>query len=185
MGRRYAREWLTKQELTKLLSVPDITLEQEALILVMYGMALRVSEALRLRVSDFDFERRAVRIGIGKGGRRDVVLPVPNVVRKKVRQLIEVKNLGPRDRLFNYTRQGVYKLLNSLARKAGISKRLGTHSLRRSRAMHLLDDGVDLAVVSRFLRHRDVRTTMRYLDLSPEFIRRELERFDAFERVIL
>lgn len=75
-------------------------------------------------------------------------------------------------------RTNVYLQVQRLGKLAGIDKKIGTHTFRRSRAEHLLDRGLALTFVSRYLRHRDISTTMHYLDISIADIQRELENID-------
>lgn len=70
---------------------------------------------------------------------------------------------------------GDKRKLNNLCDEAGIDKKIGTHTLRRSRATHLLNKGLSLPKVSKYLRHKNLSTTMIYLKISTADIQREIE----------
>lgn len=105
-------------------------------------------------------------------------------VLNRIKRYCEYSNLRPNDYIMyskkspQTSRTNVYLQVNRLCRMAGIDKKIGTHTLRRSRAEHLLDRGLAITFVSRYLRHRDISTTMHYLDISISDIQRELENID-------
>jgi len=74
-------------------------------------------------------------------------------------------------------RSWVYRKLNELCKQAGIDKKIGTqtHILRRSRATHLLNKGITLEQVSKWLRHKNYATTSVYLKISTADLQRRLE----------
>jgi integrase/recombinase XerD len=75
-------------------------------------------------------------------------------------------------------RSQVYRVVNQLCERAGIDKTIGTHTFRRSRAEHLLDNGLPLTFVSKYLRHKNLSTTMAYLDVTVADIQRELGKIE-------
>jgi integrase/recombinase XerD len=75
-------------------------------------------------------------------------------------------------------RSQVYRVVNQLAKEAKIDKTIGTHSFRRSRAQHLLESDYPLLSVSKYLRHKRIETTLKYLRLSINDLLRDLERID-------
>ena len=72
-------------------------------------------------------------------------------------------------------RSWVYKKLNDLCQKAGIDKKIGTHTMRRSRATHLFNKGITISKVSKYLRHKNLATTMAYLKITTTDIQKELD----------
>ena len=82
-------------------------------------------------------------------------------------------------------RSWVYEKLNELCRDAGINKKIGTHTMRRSRATHLLNKGIRLEKVSKYLRHQNLSTTMAYLRITTVDIQREIELMgDPIDEII-
>ena len=152
----------------------------------MYTPALRVSEAIHVRVRDLNFDELCVDVWGGKG--RDITqlqrAPCDVGVLNKVKRYCEHQNLRPNDYIMfsqktpQTCRSNVYIQVNRICKLAGIDKKIGTHTFRRSRAEHLLDRGLALTFVSRYLRHRDISTTMHYLDISISDIQRELEKIN-------
>ena len=81
-------------------------------------------------------------------------------------------------RLSKYNIRTIEKIVQNSSKKAKINKKITTHSFRRSRASHMLDDGMDLYKVSQFLRHRKIETTMNYLKLSKKALYNDMNRID-------
>lgn len=183
---KYSKNWLSPDEIKQLLNLPDLPEKYEIWILLLYVPALRVTEAINVRVKDLNFSGACVDVWGGKG--RDSThmqkAPCDIGVLNRIRRFCEHSNLRPDDYVMYSTRApqtsrtNVYLRVNKLCRLAGIDKKIGTHTFRRSRAEHLLDRGLAITFVSRYLRHRDISTTMHYLDVSIADIQRELEKIE-------
>jgi integrase/recombinase XerD len=157
-----------------------IALRDRAMLEVMYGCGLRVSEAVGLDVNDVDLRRGFVRPH-GKGNKERVV-PLGREAAAAVKRYLRAGRpelIGSRSesRLFvNFrggmlTRQGLYKIIQRHAKEAGLEGRMSPHTLRHSFATHLLSGGCDLRSVQEMLGHADVATTQMYTHLSGERIR--------------
>ena len=180
----YNKEWLTPDEIETMLNKPDIKERHEMWIRLLYVPALRVSEAIGIRYRDLNFDSTCVDIWGGKGrapnDRNKAPCNISTLTRLK--RFCEHSNLRPNDYIMysqykpQVTRQGVWLAMRDVCRSAGIDKIIGTHTFRRSRAEHLLDAGLPITYVSKYLRHRDLSTTMKYLDISITDIQRELEK---------
>lgn len=183
---KYAKEFLTFEEIQQMLSVPDLSERDEIIILLLYAPALRVSEMLNLRVADLDIKNETITIRGGKGW--DVtdldVVPCDVKILRKVLRYCEHEKLKPKDFVVQSNmdkkmhRAQVYRIVNRIAEKAGINKIIGTHTFRRSRATNLLNAGIDVADVSRLLRHQNLSTTMNYLRLSVGDLQRKLKNIN-------
>ncbi|WP_094226488.1 tyrosine-type recombinase/integrase [Methanolobus psychrotolerans] len=182
----YSKEWLKVSELNQILSMPDIDEKHEIWMLMMYIPALRVSEAINVRVRDIDIHGKCIEIWNAKGvDNKDLrKAPVTSDFLKRVNRYIQHNKLKDGDFIMfsnkskQVNRSHVYVIVNELCKKAGINKKIGTHTFRRSRAQHLLDSGVPLISVSRYLRHKNIETTMHYLHYSIEDLQRELLKYD-------
>jgi integrase/recombinase XerD len=158
------------------------TLRDRALVELMYGAGLRVSEAVGLDRSAVDLEGRLVRC-LGKGSKERVV-PIgreavdalrrylargrPYLDRRHRPELFLNAQGGP------LTRAGAFLILRKLAATAGLEPdRVHPHLLRHSFATHLLEGGADLRSVQEMLGHADLSTTERYTHVSDRR-RREL-----------
>ncbi len=183
---KYAKEFLTFEEIQAMLSVPDLSERDEIIILLLYAPALRVSEMLNLRVADLDIKNETITIRGGKGW--DVtdldVVPCDTKILRKVLRYSEHEKLKPKDFVVQSNmdkkmhRAQVYRIVNRIAQKAGVNKTIGTHTFRRSRATNLLNAGIDISDVSRLLRHQNLSTTMNYLRLSVGDLQRKLKNIN-------
>lgn len=146
-----------------------------ALVELLYGAGLRVSEAVGLQKSGVDLDERIVRV-VGKGGKERLV-PLGRPAAEAVRRYLALgrPHLDRRYRpeLFlnarggALTRAGAFLVLRKLAEKAGLEPgRVHPHLLRHSFATHLLEGGADLRSVQEMLGHADLGTTERYTHIS-------------------
>jgi integrase/recombinase XerD len=157
-------------------------LRDRALVELLYGAGLRVSEAVSLDRAGVDLEQRLVRT-IGKGGKERIV-PVGRQAVEALRRYLSRgrPHLDRRHRpdLFlnaqggALTRAGAFLILRRLAAKAGLEpERVHPHLLRHSFATHLLEGGADLRSVQEMLGHADLSTTELYTHVTDRR-RREL-----------
>jgi len=153
----------------------------KAMIELLYGCGLRVSELVYLRTEALDIESGCVRV-IGKGARERVV-PIGRAARAALLEYVERARPGfLRGRTSAYvfvtarglpmTRQGFWKRLKLYARALGLPSRVGPHSLRHTFATHLLEGGADLRAVQAMLGHADIETTQVYTHLVAEHLRK-------------
>jgi integrase/recombinase XerD len=157
-------------------------LRDRALVELLYGAGLRVSEAVGLDKSSVDLDARLVRC-IGKGSKERVV-PVGRQAVQALRRYLSrgrpFLDTRHRPELFlnakggGLTRAGAFLILRRLAAKAGLEpERVHPHLLRHSFATHLLEGGADLRSVQEMLGHADLATTELYTHVSDRR-RREL-----------
>src|SRR4051794_12467958 len=157
-------------------------LRDQALVELLYGAGLRVSEAVGLERAAVDLERRLVRT-IGKGSKERVVpigRPAVEAVRRYLSRGRPHLDRRHRPELFlnaqggALTRAGAFLILKRRAEKAGLDPaRVHPHLLRHSFATHLLEGGADLRSVQEMLGHADLSTTELYTHVSDRR-RREL-----------
>ncbi len=158
------------------------SLRDRALVELLYGAGLRVSEAVGLEKSGVDLEERVVRC-IGKGSKERVV-PVGREAVEALRRYLSrgrpYLDSRHRPELFlnarggGLTRAGAFLILRRLAETAGLEPgRVHPHLLRHSFATHLLEGGADLRSVQEMLGHADLATTELYTHVS-DGRRREL-----------
>jgi integrase/recombinase XerD len=157
-------------------------LRDRALVELLYGAGLRVSEAVGLDKGGVDLEARLVRC-IGKGSKERVV-PIGRQAVQALRRYLSrgrpFLDTRHRPELFlnakggGLTRAGAFLILRRLAEKAGLEpERVHPHLLRHSFATHLLEGGADLRSVQEMLGHADLATTELYTHVSDRR-RREL-----------
>lgn len=175
---------LTVDETRRLLEAPDpgtpAGLRDRAILELLYGAGLRISELTALDVDDVDLEEGAVRV-LGKGGKEREV-PLGRYAREAVDAYLArgrpvLASAASRGALFlnarggRLTRQSGNRLLATHVRTAGIESRVTPHSLRHSFATHLLEGGADVRVVQELLGHASVATTQIYTLVTEEHLR--------------
>jgi integrase/recombinase XerD len=155
-------------------------LRDRAILEVLYGSGLRVSEAADLRLEQVDLDLGCVTI-VGKGGKERVV-PIGRHAQAALRDYVEQerpKLCGGRAPAYVFlrpgghrlSRQALWKLVKRRAQAAGV-RAVSPHTLRHSFATHLLNGGADLRVVQALLGHTDIGTTQVYTHVEPARLRR-------------
>jgi len=174
---KYSKEWFTKQEIKKLFEYPDISSRDLLLVRVCYYGAYRISEVLSSKREDFKHEDNYTFMILRKQ-KTDKLnwekQPIPTFMYGEVVRYCNDNNIKTQDYIFQTQKSHGSHMSYSMAliivkkytKLAGIDKEITTHSFRRSRATHLLDDGLELYDVSKFLRHKSLMTTMKYLKIS-------------------
>jgi integrase/recombinase XerD len=175
---------LGADEVERLLEAPDpstpIGLRDRAILEVLYGAGLRVSELTGLDVDDLDLAGGSLRV-LGKGGKEREV-PIGRHARAALESYLTRARpilAGPRTRgaVFlntrggRLTRQSCARLLAAHAAAAGVGRRVSPHDLRHSFATHLLEGGADVRVVQELLGHASVATTQIYTLITKEHLR--------------
>jgi integrase/recombinase XerD len=175
---------MSLDDVVALLRAPDARtpagLRDRAMLELLYGAGLRISELVALDVDDVDLEDGAVRV-LGKGGKEREV-PVGRFAREAVEGYLSRARTAfatPRTRgaLFlnsrggRLTRQSGARILEGHARAAGLERHVTLHSLRHSFATHLLEGGADVRVVQELLGHASVATTQVYTLVTREHLR--------------
>ncbi|MGH7540436.1 MAG: site-specific tyrosine recombinase XerD [Gemmatimonadota bacterium] len=151
-----------------------------AILEVLYGCGLRVSELTGLRALDVDLEEGLLRV-LGKG-RKERLVPVGadacRALRRYLRESrprLDRGESGGRVFLNRHgrplSRMGVWKILRGYVERAALSKRVTPHTLRHSFATHLLEGGADLASVQEMLGHADISTTEIYTHVDRGHLR--------------
>ncbi|WP_090395923.1 site-specific tyrosine recombinase XerD [Natribacillus halophilus] len=151
-----------------------------AMLELMYGTGLRVSELCALTLDDTHLEMGFVRC-IGKGN-RERIIPLgskaiealrtywmkarPSLVKTQSHDILFVNRLGK-----PLSRQGFWKVLKKNVAAAGLHKTVTPHTLRHSFATHLVENGADLRVVQEMLGHADITTTQIYTHISRQHLR--------------
>lgn len=175
---------LSMREVDQLLRAPsDKTrhgLRDRAILELLYGTGLRVSELAHLTVDDLHLEEGFVRC-MGKGNRERVV-PFGRQAGLWLRRYLDearpafdkerhLKCLFLTRRGTGFSRLGLWKLIKQHARRVGIAKNVTPHTLRHSFASHLLANGAQLRVIQEMLGHADISTTQIYTHIDSNRLR--------------
>jgi integrase/recombinase XerD len=172
---------LSRDEVNRLLRQPSgggaLALRDRALLELMYACGLRASEAVDLELGDVDLEEGLLRAR-GKGSKERLV-PIGRSALAALRSYCvgarpQLLGDGGQSRVFlnrrgaGLTRQGLYKIVQGYARRAGLAEKMSPHTLRHTFATHLLAGGCDLRSLQEMLGHADLATTQIYTHLSAD-----------------
>ena len=134
-----------------------------------YGMGLRVSEIVNLKITDIDSRRMLVHIEAAKG-KKDRYVTLPTSILDDLRNYY--RTYRPKIYLFEgqyggqYSVRSVQAVFKNAMQKAKINKSVGIHGLRHSYATHLLESGTDMFFIQKLLGHKDIKTTEIYAKVS-------------------
>lgn len=166
--------FLSRDEVRSILAATG-NLKHQALLSVIYGSGLRVSEVVRLRVEHIESEQRLLRIEQGKGRKdRYTILSEKSLI--LLRQYWRIYQPGKwlffaGDKNQPMPVATAQKVYMRAKQKAGVTRGRGIHTLRHCFASHALEQGVDLFIIKRWLGHTSIKTTCMYLHASPEMLR--------------
>jgi integrase/recombinase XerD len=180
----YLPDVLAPDDVARILDAPSaddpIGIRDRAILELLYGCGLRVSELVGLDTDRVDLQAQQVRV-IGKGNKERRV-PMGDEARERLHRY----RVGPRDawtagrptpavfvgrRGRRMSREAVWALVKRWAEAAGVSERVTPHTFRHSFATHLLEGGADLRVVQALLGHASISTTQLYTHLTGERVR--------------
>ena len=164
---------INAQDIKKLFEVTT-NLKHNTMLKLCYGMGLRVSEIVQLKISDIDSKNMQVFIEKAKG-KKDRYANLPESILTQLRAyFLQYK---PKKYLFEgqyggqYSTRSAQKVFNDALQKAKINKSIGIHSLRHSFATHLIEAGTDISFIQELLGHNDLKTTLRYTHVSKKTIK--------------
>ena len=182
---RYLPDVLSYEEICSMIECIDLSQplghRNKAIIEVLYGCGLRVSELITLKISNIYKNDEFIRV-LGKGN-KERLIPISKATLKSIELYISGERLHQSindknsDTLFinrrgnMLSRQMIFIIIKNLAEKAGIKKNIGPHTLRHSFATHLLEGGADLRAVQQMLGHASISTTEIYTHISDQYLR--------------
>lgn len=179
---------LSIEEVTTLLDIELKTkydYRNKAMLEILYGCGLRVTELISLTMRDIDMENDIIRC-IGKGSKERIV-PINDYAMHYLKLYLEKRNLfiikEKNDYLFlnnhgkRMTRQGFLKNLKKILLEKGIKKNVTPHTLRHSFATHMLSGGADLRSIQMLLGHSDISTTKIYTHINNEKVKNDYKDF--------
>lgn len=180
---RFLPQVLSVEEVSDLIESVDtgnwMGLRDRAVLEVLYGCGLRVSEAAALQISHVYFDDGFVRI-VGKGDKERLV-PIGQMALDAIQNYLSARPAGfDNDTLFlnrfgrQMSRVALFNMIKKQALLAGISKTISPHSLRHSFATHLVENGADLRQVQQMLGHESILTTEIYTHLDSSTWQRDI-----------
>ena len=181
--KEYHKTILTQDEIKALYNACDnstLGIRDRAMLSVYYGCGLRREEGMCLNVNDINLKQRLIYVQNGKGNRERYV-PMSETIKEDLENYIHVarekilsfKNINNPALFLSYRVKRMHgnsliERLHKLSQKAGVNKEAGFHTLRHSIATHLLQSGMMLENVSKFLGHTTLESTQIYTHLSHE-----------------
>lgn len=164
-------------------------LRDRAMLEVLYGTGLRISELVGLSLGDLDLDQRLLR-AFGKGAKERVV-PIGRIATEALGNWLGVGRVelvperwahrGDDEAVFlsargrRMTRQGAWQMLKKYATVVGLEEVTSPHVLRHSCATHMLEHGADIRIVQEMLGHASISSTQRYTRISQSHLRRIYE----------
>ena len=182
-------KYLSISEVDKLLNIPlnsEFDYRNKAMLELMYGTGLRVSELVSIEYSNIDFENSIIRIN-GKG-KKERIIPLGEVASyylkvylSDYRSKLLKRNTYNQVFLNNHgkpiTRQGFNYILENIRELTGIEKEITPHVLRHSFATHLLEGGADIRSIQEMLGHENISTTNIYTEVVNDVLRSNYEMY--------
>jgi site-specific recombinase XerD len=159
---------ISKNDVAKIFAQVD-NLKHQMMLKLCYGMGLRVSEIVNLKITGIDSERMLVHIENAKG-KKDRYVTLPSSILEDLRNYF--RTYRPKIYLFEgqyggqYSIRSVQAVFKNAMQKAKINKTVGIHGLRHSYATHLLEAGTDMYFIQKLLGHSDIKTTEIYAKVS-------------------
>lgn len=186
-----------RKSLPKSLSIDDVDLllnillntpfdyRNKAMLELMYGCGLRVSELVSLTMNDIDMTNCFIRI-LGKGS-KEREIPLGEYAIEYLNLYLGKRDLLLKDKPCNQlflnnhgqgmTRQGFFKILKSLLKEKGLNTDVSPHTLRHSFATHLINRGADLRSIQEMLGHSDISTTKIYTRVSDDKVVEDYNKY--------
>lgn len=167
---------LSEDEVNKLLNLPDTNTfkgsRDSAILELLYSSGIKVTELINIKLKDIIFNASIIHI-IGNGDR---VVPIGSIALKAINNYMNnfrmIKSKEDLDYLFinssgePLTRQGVWKILKYYEKKLEINQELSPQILRNSFAVHLLNNGADVASVQELMGHKNITAMQNYLQAT-------------------
>ncbi|MCK8489976.1 site-specific integrase [Paenibacillus sp. MBLB2552] len=178
---------LSEQEVLRVIQAPT-NLKHRTMLYLAYASGLRVSEVVRLKITDIDPERGILRVRQGKG-KKDRHTLLSQTAWDMIQRYVEAERLSTSMWLFPGQHPGSHlherslqKVFKEALLTSGITKQVGIHVLRHSFATHLLENGTDLRYIQELLGHASPTTTERYTHVSTKNLKRIQSPLDRLLR---
>jgi integrase/recombinase XerD len=182
--------YMNVTQIIALLDAPDQTrplgIRDKAILELMYGTGLRISETIGLKLENIYTREQFIRVR-GKGN-RERVIPLgeqarryleiylneirPALVKKSDNPFVFLNRNGEK-----MTRQGLWKVIKGYGQKLGMASRLTPHTLRHSFATHMVEKGADLRSVQMMLGHSSISTTEIYTYLTKDKVKKMYDQY--------
>jgi len=186
LGRKIP-SFLSEKEVEALLEAPSVDEpygpRDRAILEVVYGAGLRISELVNLNLTDLNLKGGWVKV-LGKGSKERIV-PLGREACRWVRIYLRKRRIETTDKLSLFcnrygkrlSRQACWKITKKYSQKSGITKKISPHTLRHSFATHLLSRDADLRFVQELLGHTNISTTQIYTHITQERLKKVYKKY--------
>ena len=186
LGRKIP-SFLSEKEVEALLEAPSVDEQygsrDRAILEVVYGAGLRISELVNLNLTDLNLKGGWVKV-LGKGSKERIV-PLGREACRWVRIYLRKRRIETTDKLSLFcnrygkrlSRQACWKIIKKYSQKSGITKKISPHTLRHSFATHLLSRDADLRFVQELLGHTNISTTQIYTHITQERLKKVYKKY--------
>ena len=176
------KDVLTQEEVKSLIEISP-NYKSKLIISMLYSTGLRISELVSLNKQDLNLERHQGIVKKGKGKKDRLLFFSKELVEPLSKYLKTVQGdfVFPGWKGNKMHPRNVQNLLNRLKIKAKITKKVSPHTLRRSYATHLHEEGVDIRLIQVFLGHSRIDTTEHYVDVSTKTLKDVKNPFDSLK----
>lgn len=186
LGRKIP-SFLSEKEVEALLETPSVDEQygsrDRAILEVVYGAGLRISELINLNLTDLNLKGGWVKV-LGKGSKERIV-PLGREACRWVRIYLRKRRTETTDKLSLFcnrygkrlSRQACWKITKKYSQKSGITKKISPHTLRHSFATHLLSRDADLRFVQELLGHTNISTTQIYTHITQERLKKVYKKY--------
>jgi len=181
---------LSVEEIEQILNSIDLSepngARNRAIIEVLYGCGLRVSELVNLKISNIDFKESYIRV-IGKGNKERLV-PIGSIAQNQLSIYInQIRSVGKikseySDIVFlnrrggKLSREMIFLIVKECVYNAGINKNVSPHTFRHSFATHLIQNGADIRIVQDMLGHESIITTEIYTHIDKTYLKKVIDK---------
>lgn len=165
---------LSQDEVQRMFDVCE-NIKHKAILSLLYSCGLRASELINLKWCHIDRNRMVINIIGGKGNKdrqvmlSEKIIPMLEQYWKKYKSNVYVFN-GQNS--LQYSKKSVGEIVKKNAIKANINKRVYTHLMRHNCFTHMVEAGTDINLIQKLAGHNNVRTTMVYIQISDNLIKK-------------
>lgn len=171
---------LNQDEIKRIFDVTQ-NLKHKLILKLAYGMGLRVSEIVNLKIEHIDSYNMQVLIACAKG-KKDRYVNLPSSVLEEMREYYKIYK--PKTFLFEglynqqYSTRSAQAVFKTAMKKAHVNKTIGIHGLRHSYATHLLQQGTDIRYIKELMGHNDIKTTSIYTQVVDDTLMKIISPLD-------
>lgn len=171
---------LAKKQVKRMIKIAD-NKKHKLAIMLLYSAGLRVSELVKLKKQDFDFENNLIRIRQSKGKKDRVTILSEKTTKPLLEHFwnLEGEHVFP-GKNKHYSTKTIQEIVAKAGKKARVGKKVTPHMLRHSFATHLLEEGTSIRIIQKLLGHTRLETTQVYTHIADSNLKNIKSPFDKF-----